>query len=552
MAISPGDSFTLTDCEGAMRRLIPAAMLAVVTVPFGLRADDVPKKPSDPTPEAQLVQKRIVDLTAENPQVIPNLTHLCYQIGPRLTGSAALKRANEWTAEVMKSYGLENVRLEPWEIPVGWQRGTATARMVQPGNGRQLAVASGGWSGSTNGKVIGEVVVMDARTTADLAKFKGKLKNAIVLRGAPSMVRPIGEAPQAPGAAPPGGRRGGGGGGQPPAGAQPFERMRAFQNELREFLRAEGVAAFMSDSGKPHGLLVTTGGWPRNADRVNSGEPLPTLYVGHEDYLMLYRLATLKGGPTPKIELEVTNKFVPGPITVYNTVGEIRGSEKPDEFVVLGAHLDSWDLAQGATDNGTGSCVVLEVARVLAKCGVKPKRTIRFVLFSGEEQGLHGSREYVKRHEAEMPKTSLALVHDTGTGKVIGIGTQGRASIKAMLEGALGETLKGLGCADISLRGMGGTDHLSFEQKGVPGFACIQDPDEYRLTHHTQTDTLDKAKEPNLIQGAQVMALLAMHVANLPELLPRDRPAGAGGRGQTPPAPPPAAKPPETAKPPQP
>ena len=145
------------------------------------------------------------------------------------------------------------------------------------------------------------------------------------------------------------------------------------------------------------------------------------------------------------------NKFIPGPVAVYNTVGEIRGTEKPDEFVVLGAHLDSWDLGQGTTDNGTGSCVVLEAARMLAKSGIRPKRTIRFVLFTGEEQGLHGSKEYVKRHKDEMAKTSMVLVHDTGTGRVVGIGLQGRAAIKPILEKEL-VSLKELGVADIDLR----------------------------------------------------------------------------------------------------
>ena len=268
-----------------------------------------------------------------------------------------------------------------------------------------------------------------------------------------------------------------------------------------------------------------TGSWPEG-DRGTATDPLPMLFMAHETYTMLHRLATAKEGTKPRVELEVTNKFIPGPITVYNTVGEITGSEKPDEFVVVGAHLDSWDLGTGATDNGTGSCTVLEIARTLgalAKAGIKPKRTIRFVLFTGEEQGLFGSKQYVKRHKDEMPKTSMALVHDTGTGKVRGFGLQGREAVRLILEPEL-ESLKTIdGWKGLSLRGMGGTDHLSFEKEGVPGFACDQDMDEYRLTHHTQTDTFDHVKIPNLVQGAQVMAVTAMRVANLPDLLPRDK-----------------------------
>jgi Zn-dependent M28 family amino/carboxypeptidase len=243
---------------------------------------------------------------------------------------------------------------------------------------------------------------------------------------------------------------------------------------------------------------------------------------------MLYRLASVPDAKV-KVEVEISNKFIPGPITVFNTVGEIEGEIK-DEFVVVGAHLDSWDLAQGTTDNGTGSCIVLETARLIKQSGIKPKRTIRFVLFTGEEQGLHGSKQYVKRHEAEMAKTSVALVHDTGTGKVLGFGLQGREAIKPIMDKEL-VSLKGTDFTGVTLRSMGGTDHLSFETAGVPGFACAQDMDEYRLTHHTQSDTFDKAKEGNLIQGAQVMAVTAMRVANLERLLPREKPKGKGRFG---------------------
>lgn len=222
------------------------------------------------------------------------------------------------------------------------------------------------------------------------------------------------------------------------------------------------------------------------------------------------------------VEIDIQNKLDPTPIPVYNTVGEIRGSEKPDEFVVLGAHIDSWDLGQGTTDNGTGTCVVLEAARIIAKSGVKPKRTIRFVLFSGEEQGLHGSRAYVRLHREEMNRTSAALIHDTGTGRVVALPLQGREKLKGLLENEF-SSLKQIGVTEMTLRSNGGSDHQSFEAAGVPGFMFQQDPAEYRLTHHSQSDTLDKAREEDLIQGAQVMAVMAMRIANLEELLPREK-----------------------------
>src|SRR5262249_39513363 len=171
----------------------------------------------------------------------------------------------------------------------------------------------------------------------------------------------------------------------------------------------------------------------RGPDRPGA-EPIPSAFMAHEHYALLYRLASRPEPARTRVEVEIQNKLIPGPIAVYNTVGEIRGSEKPDEFVVVGAHLDSWDLGQGTTDNGTGSSVVLEAARVLAKCGTPPKRTIRFVLFSGEEQGLHGSRNYVKDHKDEMDRTSMCLVHDYGTGRITALGLQGREALKPILE----------------------------------------------------------------------------------------------------------------------
>jgi carboxypeptidase Q len=490
------------------------------------------------SPQALALDQKIIALARDKPDLMANLTYLSDEIGPRLTGSAALKRANEWVAEKMKSYGLSNVHLEPWTIPVGWERGTASARIIEPDNGRSLILASMGWSPGTKGKAICDVVIVKARNAQELAPYKGKLKNALVLQGAPSTVRPISETGGNPylrdmagrrgAGGPPDGRAGGPGqGGRDgrPAGFRRggnFEQMMAFRREMAEFLRAEGAVCIFHDAGKPHGLLTVTGGW-RGNDRVSAADPLPAAFVAHEHYALLYRLASRPAPARTRVELEITNRFIPGPITVYNTVGEIPGVEKPDEVVIVGAHLDSWDLAQGTTDNGTGTCAVLETARTLVRAGVQPRRTIRFCLFTGEEEGLYGSRAYVDQHKEELPKISMCLVHDTGTGKVIGLGLQGREVIKPLLEPELA-SLKDLGLKEINLRGMGGSDHASFERVGVPGFAVQQDMSEYNLTHHSQSDTLDKVREPDLVEGVQVMAVTALRVANLPHLLPRDKP----------------------------
>lgn len=482
-------------------------------------------------------------------QIMRNLQYLSDVIGARLTGSPGLERANHWTAEKMREYGLVNVRLDPWEIPVGWQRGHASMRLVEPDSGLRLLVASAGWTPGTSGKVTGPVVIIRERTKDKLAQYKGKLRNAVVLLSPPPVIAPVTDLRYGPPPPPPDKKDGKK---NPPPTAisdspeaesaipAPREPVpyswstttlagHGFLHDewqpgiaaLNEFLKSEGVACVVSDAAKPHGLLVTTGGWP--GDIVAAQNRVPRLYMAHEHYSLLWRLAS-QGDMSVRVETEIHNTFIRGPITVYNTVGEIRGSEKPEEIVVVGAHLDSWDLASGTTDNGTGSCVVLEVARALAalaRQGHPPKRTIRFVLFSGEEQGLHGSRQYVQRYKNELPRHSAAIVHDTGTGRVFGLALHNRKGCYDILQREL-ETLKELeGWVGPSLRGMGGTDHLSFNNAGVPGFACLQEMDEYRLTHHTQSDTFDKAKEPFLIQGAQVVAVTALRIANLPELLPR-------------------------------
>jgi carboxypeptidase Q len=458
-------------------------------------------------------------------EIMKNLQHLSDVIGPRLTGSKNLERANNWTAERMKSYGLVNVHLEPWEIPVGWERGKATMRVIEPENGREVTIASYGWSPGTKGKVVGDVVVVKAKKKEDLEAYKGKLKNAVVLTSPPAFVAPVLDLSVNPGpdalpkqeprgAGGPGGPGGGGPGGR-------FGADREFRRELTDFFKKEGVALTVTDSGKPHGLLNMTGNWP--GDRGAEDNPIPRVFMVHEHYAMLWRLASRTDAPT-KVEFEVENKIIPGPVTVFNTVGEVLGSEKPDEIVVVGAHLDSWDLGTGTTDNGTGSCVVLETARAvsaLAAMGHKPKRTIRFILFTGEEEGLHGSKKYVERHKDELDKHSVALVHDTGTGKVAGFALHNRKSCMDILEPELTTLTKLDGWKGLDLRTLQGTDHQSFDAKGIPGFAARQDMEGYRLTHHSQSDTFDKAKEPNLIQGAQIMAITAMRVANLPAMLPR-------------------------------
>jgi carboxypeptidase Q len=457
------------------------------------------------------VEQKVISETKSHSEIMANLTYLSDVIGPRLTGTTALKKANDWTAEKMKSYGLTNVHLESWELPEGWERGYARGRVIEPDNQRPLQLASQAWSPGTKGKIEGDVIVLNANKQSELGAYRGKLKGTIVLLAEPVQLRDLSEMNK------PGGmffsavaRQGGGG-----FGGFGIIRMR------EDFATKEGAAVILRDASAPLGLLSTGGPW-LGADRPSASNRLPSATVVHEQYAMLYRLATRPAPARTRVEIEITNQFVPGPLTIHNTVGEIRGSEHPDEVVVLGAHLDSWDLGQGTLDNGTGVAVVLETARQLARCGTPPKRTIRFVLFTGEEQGLLGSSAYVKEHKAEMPRISACIVHDTGTGKVTGLGWTNRPELKPVIESELA-VLKELGVEQLMGRTFPGSDHVPFERAGVPACMFNQEIAGYRIAHHTSADTLDMANEADLIQGAQVMSVTALRLANRDQLLPRGR-----------------------------
>jgi carboxypeptidase Q len=355
---------------------------------------------------------RILAEIQNNSEAMTNLEYLSDSIGARLTGTAGLKRANDWTRQKFAEYGLTNAHLEPWTVAKPWTRGTASARITAPSE-HPLSIASAAWSPGTPGAVHGLVVYFDAKEKKDFEKFRGKLKGAILIYQEPAnlspqqpldhyraFTRPMQQPPARVG--------------EPPL-ADPYDALLQSEKDRTDFWKEQGVAAVLRDSGKPEGLLNMT---DISMSRYAEGTT-PTAFITGEGYRMIWRL--MKHGPVT-VEIEMTNTFGNKPVEVYNTVADLRGSERPDEMVIIGGHLDSWDLATGSTDNGTGSMAVLEAARALAKLKLKPKRTIRFVLFSGEEQGLYGSEEYVKAHVNELEKISAVLVHDTGTGRVLSLG----------------------------------------------------------------------------------------------------------------------------------
>ena len=504
-----------------------AFLLSAALILIGVRAGFASALPA-PAPDTAYPYAsddgRILAEIQNNSEAMANLEYLSDSIGARLSGTAGLKRANEWTKQKFIEYGLTNVHLEAWTVARPWTRGTARARITAPAE-HPLVIASAAWAPGTPGVVHGQVVYFDAKEKKDFEKFRGKLKGAIVIYQEPttlsppqpvdpyrSFTRPMQRPPARIGELPVG---------------DPYEAFLQAEKDRDTFWKEEGVAAVLRDSAKPEGLLNMT---DISLSRYAEGL-VPTAFMTGEGYRMIWRL--MKHGPVT-VEIEMTNTFGNKPVEVYNTVADLRGSEKPDEMVIIGGHLDSWDLATGSTDNGTGSMAVLEAARALAKLKLKPKRTIRFVLFAGEEQGLYGSEEYVKAHVNELEKISAVLVHDTGTGRVRAIGMHDNYQDRELMDQVL-TPLPELKLLEPSMARSYGTDHLSFDDAGVPGFFCMQDPAEYRLTHHSQTDTFDKVWKEDLNQGAQVLAAWAYNTAQLPTLLPRrPLPYNPGSKPATP------------------
>jgi carboxypeptidase Q len=486
-------------------RLLPWLCALVTALPAAAQSPAIP--PSVDTAGVG----RLIDQALNHSEVMQNLQHLSDVIGPRLSGSPAMRRANEWTAGQFTSYGL-TTRLESYPFGATWERGSTSLRLVAPFS-RAITAYSWAWTEGTGGQTLsGPVVLTDLSTPESLAVYRGKVKGAWVLPRAPYPIwNPDG----------------------PPMTAADSLRLqneikfraspfadtstaavaarRQFQLDLPYILKSAGALGTLVDGSKEFGLLTMSGSPNRLA-------PLPNLVTSHEDYALLARL--LAAGVAPRLEGRVENRMGQSPVQQWNTVADLRGSGRPGQVVILGAHLDSWDLGTGVTDNGTGSMVVLEAARVLARSGLRPKRTIRFILFSGEEQGLLGSRAYAEAHAAESDSIQAVLVLDNGTGAITGQALQGRKELEGLWKQLLAPVAS-LGADSVRDASKTGTDHLSFLPYGVPGFNFDQLQRGYNHTHHSQVDTYDHAVPADLKQAAAVMAVTAYELANLPELLPR-------------------------------
>lgn len=486
---------------------------------------------------------RIRQEAFERSKIPDHLFYLSDYYGPLLTNSANFRKAADWAMGRLREYGLENVRKESWG-PFGrtWEIEHFSAHLVEP-NYAPLTGFALAYTRSTDGPLTAEAILAPLAVEADLAKHKGKLRGKIVLMDAPrspseappttrSIVRSgrysdedlkkiaLAPEPVLPGA--------------PPAD---FARQREFRRKIPAFLLEEGVAAAIS-----HGRIGSDGtvfGAGGGSHDLKVPVPPPMVVIAVEQYNRIARL--LQRNVMVKLRIEARSRIIEEPADSFNVLADIPGGAKKGELVMLGAHLDSWHGGTGATDNASGSAVVMEAVRILKTLGFKMDRTVRMALWSAEEQGLLGSRAYVKEHFADRETMQLKAEHsrlsayfnfDNGSGKIRGIYLQNNDMVRPIFEAWL-KPFHDLGATTVAIRNTTGTDHLSFDAVGLPGFQFIQDPLEYHTrTHHSNMDLTDNTSRSDLMQGAAIMAAFVYHAATRPEMLPRKplpkpQPAGA-------------------------
>lgn len=448
----------------------------------------------------ETADQQIADEVKAHSALLKNLEFLTTQIGPRLTGSTQMQQASDWTLKQFQAYSID-AHLETATIDHSWTRGVETAAITSPIQ-KTVGIHAFGWSKATGGDISGNVVAIEVTEPSDFDRYRGKLNGAVVLVNKPADLSKAEVNPENAydaviplqhGVKPPG----------------MSWRQRA---DLMRQIADEHPVLILIDSGKPDSLFNMTGGHP--AFRPTAA---PMAFVTHEDYDLIWRL--LQSGPV-SLTANLRNTFSEKPAPVAITVAEIKGSELPDERVIIGGHLDSWDLGQGALDNGTGAMAVLEAARALKTLGWKPRRTITFVLFTGEEQGGIGADTYVKNHAAELARTDAVLILDTGTGKVYSIALENLWETGPLMSEIYRPLQEVFDLQPLSTRYFGASDHVQFLDKGVPAYFCMQLPAQYRQAHHSQADTFDKVIPDQVNQGAALLAAWAWNVSEMPQALP--------------------------------
>jgi len=481
-------------------------------------------------------------------KVMETASALTDLIGARLTASPNMKRANEWTRDKLAEWGLANAHLESWgPFGRGWTYESASVKMLKPAYASLVAIPKA-WTAGTDQPVKGGAIKVKLESKEDLEKQKGKLAGRIVLLGDVREVKPqdkaalerydekglselfLYEIPT----------------GRPRVDRAEALRRREFRKPLAEFLAKEKVLAIIEPGSGGDGGTFDVGG--SGFYKKDDPPGVPSLVMAVEHYGRIARLLDQK--KDVELEVDVRARYHEEDPMGYNTIAEMPGTDKKGEVVMLGAHMDSWHAGTGATDNGAGVAAMMEAVRLLKALGIKPKRTIRIALWSGEEQGLLGSRGYVSQHfasrpepkdprERELPeflrretggpltvkpehaKLSVYFNMDNGTGKIRGIYAQENAAVVPIFEAWL-EPLKDLGATTVTMRNTGGTDHTSFDSVGLPGFQFIQDDVEYRSrSHHSNVDVYERLQRNDLMQASVVIATFAYHAAMRDGLMPR-------------------------------
>jgi carboxypeptidase Q len=553
------------------KRKIAAAMTALsalLALPLSAGDQPTPKSESEkPSYEQPQPGKENLDLTAYqrireegigHSHIMEYASGLMDGIGPRLTGSPNVKRANEWTRDQLTAMGCVNAALVDWgEFGIGWQQLNTWVRMVSPDTAVFIAQAAP-WSPATNGPVSGPAIWMDIKKEEDLNKFKGKLAGKIVLLGEMREVKPVDQAlfvrmddkdlakmadhPLTP-------ER------NYEQFVQEFKKRRQLLEKVAQFLASERALAVLlpsrdgRDGGGSGGTIFDDGSFGWFTYRREHAPPLPVAVMAIENYGRVYRL--LKAGVPVALEWNLETKFTGDHEHGFDTVAEIPGVDPKlkDEVVMVGGHLDSWASGTGATDNGAGTVVALEVMRILNTLELKPRRTIRVGLWTGEEQGEYGSAGYVKQHFGYVPlstapdqlqlpewlrkpagpvqlrpeqqKISAYFNLDNGTGKILGIYLQENAAVAPIFAQWM-EPLRDLGVTTITMRNTGGTDHEQFDAVGIPAFQFIQDRLDYgSRTHHSNMDVYERLQAGDLAQAATVEAIFVYNTAIRDQMLPR-------------------------------
>ena len=510
--------------------------LAVISIPLLLLAGEKVDL---------LVINRIKSEAFENSKVMDHLFYLTDVNGPRLTGSPAYKAAADWVVKRMNDYGL-TAKEEKWgPFGRGWTCKHFEAHMIEPQYQPFIGVPLA-WTAGTDGTVTGEPIMVTIKTEADFEKYKGKLKGKVVMqspakqlamqttasghRMTDAELADESMAPE-PGRSPFGFRPPGAPDGQQPPSTpeearQRRDERRKFQEKLAQFMKDEGVLVLLSYGyNGDGGTVFASSGGPYEMKKPIA---VTSVALTPEHYNRIARL--IEHNIPVKLQFNIQNQVFEDQTDSVNVVAEIPGNAKKDEIVMLGAHLDSWHGGTGATDNAAGSAVVMEAARILKALNLNMDRTVRMALWGGEEEGLLGSRAYVKEHFADRETMKVTGEHaklagyfnyDNGTGRIRGIYLQGNDMARPIFESWM-EPFRDLGATSVTIRNTGGTDHQSFDAVGLPGFQFIQDPMDYTSrTHHSNMDVYDHVQAGDLMQASAIMAAFVYNTAMREEMLPR-------------------------------